>query len=84
LLRQFGNRQFHRALNWDARNAFVLVDPTVGRKCLCSLVASGFQIIHALFCTRFFVIASTRRGTNHCEHDYTEEREKKHNPEPCG
>ena|SRR3989454_4866892 len=65
-------------------DAFVLVDPTVGRERLCSLIANGFQILQAFFRTRFFVSASTWCGTNDGEDDYAKERKKKHDPNPCG
>jgi hypothetical protein len=84
LLRQLGNCQFHGARNWDASNAFVLVDPSVGSQSLGGVIARGFQIFHALFRSRFFVIASTRRRPNYREDDYTKKSEKKDDPEPRG
>jgi hypothetical protein len=80
LLRQLGNCQFHGARNWDASNAFVLVDPTVGGQSLGGVIARRFQIFHALLRSRFFVIASTRCGPNYREDDYT--KRAKDDPEP--
>ena len=65
-------------------DAFLLVDPTVSRERLCSLVANGFQILHAFFRARFFVSASTWCGTNDGEDDYAKERKKKHDANPRG
>jgi hypothetical protein len=84
LLRQVGSCQFHGALDWDASNAFVLIDPAVSGQSLCRLLARGFQKLGAFFRSRFLVIASTRRGPNHGKHDHTEKREKKHDPKPRG
>jgi hypothetical protein len=65
-------------------DASVLVDPTVGRERLCSLIANGLQILHAFFRARLFVSASTRRRANDGEDDYAEKRKKKHDPNPRG
>src|SRR6266496_6574197 len=65
-------------------DAFVLVDPTVGRERLCSLIANGLQIFHAFFPPRFFVSASTWCGTNDGEDDYAKKRKKKHDANPRG
>ena len=65
-------------------DAFVLVDPTVGRERLCSFIANGLQIFHAFFRTRFFISASTRCGTNDGEDDYAKKRKKKYDPNPRG
>jgi hypothetical protein len=84
LPRQFGDGQFHGTINWDTSKAFVLVDPAVSSQSLFRFLAQSFQIIRAFFCARFFVIAFPGRGTNDGDHDYTKEREKKHDPEPRG
>jgi hypothetical protein len=60
LFRQLGNRQFHGALDWDASDALVFVDPTISGQSLVGFLSQGLQILHALFCPGFFVIASTR------------------------
>src|SRR6059058_6663991 len=65
-------------------DALLLVDPTVSRERLCSLVANGFQILHAFFRALFFVSASTWCGTNDGEDDYAKERKKKHDANPRG
>jgi hypothetical protein len=39
LLRQFGNCQFHGALDWDAGDAFVFIDPAISGQSLCRLFA---------------------------------------------
>jgi hypothetical protein len=65
-------------------NAFVLVDPTVGRERLCRLIARGFQSFHAFFRPRFLVRATTRRRANDGEDDYAKKRKKKHDPNPRG
>jgi len=80
LLRQLGNSQFHRAINWDASNPFILVDPSVGIQRLLCVFVRGFQIFHALLCPYLFVITSARRGSNHCEYDYAKQCEEKHDP----
>jgi hypothetical protein len=84
LLRQFGNGQFHRALNRNASNAFVFVDPTIRSQSFGGVFARGFQVFHAFFRPRFFVIGSARRRADHGEHDYTEKRKEKHDPKPRG
>jgi hypothetical protein len=75
LLRQLGNGQFHCPLNWDASDAFVLIDPAVSGQSLCRLLARSFQKLGAFFCPRFLVIASPRRGTNHGQDNHAEKRE---------
>ena len=84
LLRQLGNGQFHGALNRDASDALVLIDPAVSGQSLCRLLLGGFQIFHALFCAGFFVIASPLGRTNHREDDHTKKDEKEHDPNPRG
>jgi hypothetical protein len=79
-LRQVSDRQFHRPTNWNASNAFVLVDPGVRRQVLFGFLTHGFQLFHALFRARFFVIASARHGPNYREHDYAKQCEEKHDP----
>jgi hypothetical protein len=83
-LRQVGNSQLHRALDRDASNAFILVDPAISRQSLFRFLARSLQIFHAFFCARFFIIASTRPWTNYGEHDHTEKHEKQHDPKPRG
>jgi hypothetical protein len=78
LLRQLRNRQFHGATDRDAHNAFVLIDPGVSIQRLLGIFARGFQIFHALFRPSLFVITSTRRRSNYCEHDDSEQSEEKH------
>jgi hypothetical protein len=80
LLRQLRDGQFHGATNWDASHAFVFVNPSVGGQRFFCVFAHGFERFHALFRSRFFVIASAWRGTNHHENDHAEKREQKHNP----
>jgi hypothetical protein len=80
LLCKLSGRELHRATDWDANNAFILVDPSVSVQRLLCVFARGFQIFHALFGSHLFVIASTRRGPNYREHDYAEQREEKHDP----
>jgi hypothetical protein len=82
LLRQLGNCQFHGALDGDASEAFVFVDPTIIRQSLVGFLAQRLQIFHALFRTGFFVIASTRRRPNDREDDHTKKRKEKHDPKP--
>jgi len=84
LLRQLGNSQLHRALDRDASNAFVLVDPTISSQSLGGVLARSLQVFHAFFRPRFFVIASARRRANHGKHDQTEKRKEKHYPKPRG
>jgi hypothetical protein len=84
LLRQLGSSQFHGALDWDASDAFVLIDPAISVQSLLRLLARSFQKLGAFFCPRLLVIASTRRRPNHGEHDHAEKREKKHDPKPRG
>jgi hypothetical protein len=79
-LRQVSHCQFHRPTNWNASNAFVLIDPGVRRQLLFGFLAQGFQLFHALSCPRFFVIASARHGPNNREHDYAKQCEEKHDP----
>jgi hypothetical protein len=84
LLRQLGNCQFHGALDRDASDAFVFVDPTISSQSLVGFLAQSFQILHALFHPGFFVIASTRRRPNDREHNHTKKRKEKHDPKPHG
>jgi hypothetical protein len=63
-------------------DAFVLVDPTVGRERLCRLITRGLQSFYALFRPRFLIRAATRRRANDGEDDYAEKRKKKHDPDP--
>jgi hypothetical protein len=49
LLRQLGNGQFHGALDWDASDAFALIDPAVSGQSLCRLLARSFQKLGAFF-----------------------------------
>jgi hypothetical protein len=65
-------------------HTFVFVDPTVGGQSLGGFIARGFQKFCAFLRPRLLVIASTRRGSNHGQHDHAEEREKKHDSEPRG
>jgi hypothetical protein len=80
LLRQLGDGQFHGATNWDAHDAFGLVDPGVGIQRLISVFARRFQIFHPFFRARLFVITSAWRRSNYCQHDYAEQCEEKHHP----
>jgi hypothetical protein len=84
LLRQLGNGQFHGAFDWDASDAFVLIDPAVSGQSLCRLLARGFQKLAAFFRSRLLVIASTRRGPNYGEHDHTEKCKEEYDPKPRG
>ena len=83
-LRQVGNCDFHRAIDRDSGNAFVLIDPRVRREVLLGFFVQRLQFFHALFCARFFVITCARRRPDHREHDETEQNEETHNTEPCG
>jgi hypothetical protein len=71
-LRQLGNGQFHRPADWNSSNAFVLIRPRVRREVLLGFLAQLFQILHALFCARLFVIAAAWRRPDDREHDYAE------------
>ena len=84
LLRKFGNFQFHRAIDWDAGNSFVLVHPGIRCQILFVFLSQGFESFHALFRARLFVITATRRRTDYGENDYSEQNEEKHNAQPCG
>src|SRR5437762_5108300 len=63
-------------------DGFVFVDPTVSRERLCSLIANGFQILHAFFRPRVLIRAATWPRANDGEDDYTEKRKKEHDPNP--
>jgi hypothetical protein len=84
LLRQIGNRDFHRALDRDSRNALVLINPRVRREVLLGFFVQRLQSFHPLFCAGFFVITCARRWPDHSEHDEAEQNEEKYNTEPCG
>jgi hypothetical protein len=83
-LSQVGDRGFHRAIDRDSGNAFVLIDPRVRCELLLAFFVQRLQSFHALFCARFFVITRARRRPDHREHDETEQKEETHNTEPCG
>jgi hypothetical protein len=83
-LRQIGNCDFHRAIDRDSGNAFILIDPCVRREFLLAFFVQRLQLFHALFCARFFVITCARRRPDDREHDETEQNEETHNTEPCG
>jgi hypothetical protein len=83
-LRQVGNGDFHRAIDWDSGDAFALIDPRVRRELLLGFFVQLLQVFHALFCARFFVITCARRGPDHRKHDETKQGEKTYNTEPCG
>ena len=84
LLRQVGNCHFHRAIDRDSGNAFVLIDPCVRREFLLAFFVQRLQLFHALFCARFFVITCARRRPDQREHDETEQSKETYNTEPCG
>jgi hypothetical protein len=83
-LRQVGNCDFHRAIDGDSGNAFVLIDPRVRRELLLAFFAQRLQLFHALFCARFFVITRARRRPDYREYDETEQNEETDNAEPRG
>jgi hypothetical protein len=83
-LRQLGNRQFHRAADWNSSNAFVLIDPRVRRQFRPGFLAQLLQILHALFRARLFVIASARHRPNDSEHNYAKQHKQKHDAQPRG
>jgi hypothetical protein len=83
-LRQVGNCKFHRAIDRDSGNAFVLIDPCVRRELLLAFFVQRLESFHALFCARFFVITCARRWSDHREHDETEQNEETHNTKPRG
>jgi hypothetical protein len=84
LLRQLGNCQLHGTLDWNASDTFVFVHPTISSQGLVGFLTQGLQIFDALFSSRFFIITTALRGTDHSEHDYTEERKEQHDPKPHG
>jgi hypothetical protein len=71
-LGQIGNCNFHRAIDRDSGNAFILIDPRVGRELLLGLLVQRLQLFHSLFGARFFVITSARRRPDHRKHDEPE------------
>jgi hypothetical protein len=71
-LRQVGDCKFHRAIDRDSGNAFVLVNPCVGSEFFLIFFLQRLQSFHALFCTHFLVITRARRRPDHREHDDTE------------
>jgi hypothetical protein len=83
-LGQVGNCKLHRTIDWDAGNAFVLIDPRVRREVLLGFFVQGLQLFHALFCARFFVITCARRRPDYREHDETEQNEETNNTKPRG
>jgi hypothetical protein len=83
-LRQIGNCDFHRAIDRDSGNAFVLIDPCVRREFLLAFFVQRLQLFHALFCARFFVITCAGRRPDDRQHDETEQNEETYNTEPCG
>jgi hypothetical protein len=72
-LRQLGNCEFHRAINRNSGNAFVFIDPRVCRKVLLGFFMQRRQLLHPLFCARFFVITCARRRPDHRKHDETKQ-----------
>jgi hypothetical protein len=68
-LRQAGNCDFHRAIDWDSGNAFALINPCVRREFLLAFFVQRLQPFHALFCARFFVITCARRRPYDRKHD---------------
>jgi hypothetical protein len=83
-LRQARNGEFHRAIDRDSGNAFILIDPRVCGEVLLSFFVQRLQSFHALLCARLFIITCARRRPDHGEHDEAEQSEEKHNAEPCG
>jgi hypothetical protein len=83
-LRQFGNRQFHRATDWNSSNAFVLIYPRVRGEILLGFLAQLFQIFHALCRPHLFVITSARGRSDYREHNYAKQHKQKHNAQPRG
>jgi hypothetical protein len=71
-LRQIADCKLHRALDWDPGNPFVLIHPRERREFLLVFFVQRFQLFHALFCARLFVITCARRRPDHREHDQTE------------
>jgi len=55
-LREVGNGDFHRTIDRNSGNAFVLIDPRVSREILFVFFLQRAQFFHALFCARFLVI----------------------------
>jgi hypothetical protein len=84
LLCQPGNCQFHGTLNRDASETFGFVDPAICGQSLVGFLAQSLQILHALFCPGFFVIASALGRPNDRQHDYTKKCKEKNDPEPHG
>jgi hypothetical protein len=83
-LRQLGHCDSHRAIDWDAGNAFVLIDPRVRRQVLLRFFVQRLQSFHALLCACFFVISCARRRPDYGEHDETEQNKEKYNTKPRG
>jgi hypothetical protein len=84
LLCQLGNRQFHGTVNRDASETFGFVDPAICGQSVVGFLAQSLQILHALFCPGFFVIASALGRPNDRQHDYTKKCKEKNDPEPHG
>jgi hypothetical protein len=84
LLRKVSGRQFDRATDRDANNAFILIDPSVRVQRLLCVFAHAFQLFHALLGPHLFVIAPPRHRPNHRQHDYAEQCEEKDYPQPRG
>jgi hypothetical protein len=71
-------------LNRDASETFGFVDPAICGQSLVGFLAQSLQILHALFCPGFFVIASALGRPNDRQHDYTKKCKEKNDPEPHG
>jgi hypothetical protein len=84
LLCQLGNCQFHGTVNRDASETFGFVDPAICGQSVVGFLAQSLQILHALFCPGFFVIASALGRPNDRQHDYTKKCKEKNDPEPHG
>jgi hypothetical protein len=82
-LRQFSNREFHRALDRDSSNALVLINPCVCREVFLSFFVQGLQFLYAFLGARFLVIAGARRRSDYREHNEAKQNENEYNSQPC-
>ena len=81
----FGQRcegQFHRVVNRDSRDPFVLVDPAIAGQRGQVFFLRGFQFFGANFGAFLFVGVSARRRLHRHKREHAEEGEEQNNPHP--